>query len=83
MAQTAKIESKEKSPFQRIVSVKGRNSFNLDIISTTVENGEVVMDNAHPLEIARATKVGSAGKAGSAPKMLPKKTAIMIGLTPR
>ena len=83
MAQTAKIESRENSPFQRIVSVKGRNSFKFDIISTTVEKGEVVMDNAHPLEIAKATKVGSAGNTGSAPKILPKKTAIMIGLTPR
>ena len=56
--------------------------FKEDTISTTVAKGEVVIDKAHPQEIASAANVGSTGKTGRLPKRLPKKTAIIIGLTP-
>jgi len=51
--------------------------FKEDTISTTVAKGEVVIDKAHPQEIASAANVGSTGKTGRLPKRLPKKTAII------
>ena len=56
--------------------------FSFEIINTTVANGEEVIERAHPAETASATKVGSVGNILIDPKMLPKNTAIIIGLTP-
>ena len=75
--------SEENAAFQPKLSFSGRVSLKFDIINTTVAKGEVVIDNAHPAEIDRAARVGSTGNIGRAPKILPKNTAIIIGLTPR
>ena len=48
--------------FQRNVRSVAPMPFNRDISNTTVANGDIVIDKAHPVEIESANNVGSAGR---------------------
>ena len=48
----------------------------------TVANGDEVIDNPHPHDMASAIKVTSAGNSVMPPNKDPKKIAIMMGENP-
>ena len=75
--------SAEKPVFQPRASLDGRVPFRLDMSNTSVAKGDVVIESAQPDDMASAARVGSTGRTGNVPRMLPKNTAIIIGLTPR